>query len=224
MILSRRVFLGLALAFLASAAGASAGEILVGNLDQPPVTDPGYLIYIDGTNFPAQQFTTAGWDVELTSIVASLGDLDPGTGGDFSVEGRLYSDNGTQPGSLLATFLPVTLPTSGYAGVEFLLSSPLALAANTSYWFELRGSSSDGTGSIYWQYTLSTDRTGPGTLPNSGITYADPSNPGWQGSAPNEPFLIQISVVPEPSALTLAAIALGVSALAARARGRLPLG
>lgn len=214
---------------LAAGTGAHAGGILVGNLDQPPVTDPGSLVFVDSTNYIAQQFTTANDPAILTSILVSLGELDPGTGGDsFSVVALLVADSNNSPtGSVLTSFTlnpstPIPTTGNGYANVEFDPTSNVLLAANTPYWFVLQGQSADGSGKVYWQYTLSTDHYGNGSLPYGAVFYADPPGQDWQVFA-NTPSLIQVNAVPEPAATTLGAIAAGLLSAASvwmRARRR----
>lgn len=227
-----RLLTGLLLAgVLATSTAARAGEILVGNLDQPA---NGPLLYVDSTNYLAQEFTTGSEPVLLESIVASLGNLDRGSG-DFSLIALLYADNGsgsppdlpdpTSPPAPLATFTYSlgAIPASGFANVQFDPTSATALASGTSYWFVLAATSSDGTGSVDWQTTLSTSHSGPGSLPNAGLYFNDPSLGGWS-IAPNEPQLLQVNVVPEPSSVALGAIAMGlVVAGASWRRSRRPV-
>jgi hypothetical protein len=168
-------------------------------------------VYVNSTNYIAQQFTTSSGPVQLVSVIASLGQLDPGSGG-FSLVAQLVADNNNTPtGSVLTTFTydPTKIPTSGYANVEFDPTSSVNLQSNTSYWFELQGRSSDGSGLVYWQYTLSVDHYGPGSLPNGAMFFTDPPGQSWQVFA-NEPSLIQVNVVPEPSSVVLGCIALGL--------------
>jgi hypothetical protein len=220
-----RLLTSLALAgALACSTGARAGGILVGNLDQPPVTDPAALVFVNSTNFIAQQFTTASEPVQLTSILASLGEMDTGTGG-FSLLAELVADNHNAPtGSVLATFTydPSTIPTTGqgYANVLFTPTSTVNLDANTPYWFVLEGQSSDGSGLVYWQYTLSTTTYGPGSLPKAAILFTEPPGNDWQVFS-GQPSLIQVNIVPEPHSIMLGGAAAGLlAAVAVRARAR----
>jgi hypothetical protein len=224
MTISRHLLPCLVLAgAFALASSAEAGGILVGNLDQPPVTDPGQLVFVNSTNFLAQQFTTANDPVQVTSIIASLGEMDTGSGG-FSLLAELVADHNNSPtGSVLTTFTlnagtPIPTTGNGYANVEFDPNSTVNLAANTPYWFVLEGQSSDGTGLVYWQYTLSTTTHGPGTLPFGGVFYTDPPGQSWQ-VFPNEPSLIQVNVVPEPASVVLGGLSAGLL-LAASIRTR----
>jgi hypothetical protein len=100
---------------------ARAGEVIVGNLDQPIAsTSPSQ---IDPTFTWAQEFTTGG-SFNLQSIVASLGDLNPGNNGDFTVTAQLFSVmvGTTTPdqGTLLTSFTENgAIPTTGFSKVEF---------------------------------------------------------------------------------------------------------
>ena len=204
-------------------APSRAGGLVVGNLNQTPdTTDPQLQIlpYIAGFASPgltaAQQFTTGPDATSIDRVFASLGNLDTGTNHSFALQASLYSDNSNAiPGSLLATFTynQATIPTSGFANVEFD-TSPITLSASTNYWFVLQGTYSnpqptDDFGSVTWQYTLASgsDVYGPGLLPETNQTFNDTWTIADNIPFPNEPFLIQVGV-PEPSSWVLGSIAI----------------
>jgi hypothetical protein len=223
------------LGLLFSTARVHAGPIIVGNLDRPPdTTDSPLLIvpYIASFGAPgltaAQQFTTGSSAVELDRVIASLGNLDTGTNGSFTLTASLYSDNSNAiPGTLLATFTynQSTIPTSGFANVEFD-TSPINLAASTNYWFVLQGNYSspkttDDFGSATWQYTLASgsDVYGPGLLPKTNQTFNNTWSLVDNIPSPDEPFLIQVggpAAVPEPSTWVLGSLGLGLVLTASR--------
>jgi hypothetical protein len=227
------------LAVLALPSLAQAGSIIVGNLDRPPdTTDSPLLIvpYIASFGAPgltaAQQFTTGPTGVELDRVFASLGNLDTGTNGSFTLTASLYSDNSNAiPGSVLATFTynQSTIPTSGFAKVEFD-TSPIDLAASTNYWFVLQANYSnpkptDDFGSVTWRYTLASgsDVYGPGLLPQTNQTFNNTWTIADNIPNPNEPFLIQVggpASVPEPSSLLLGCLGLGAIAVCRASRSR----
>jgi hypothetical protein len=88
--------------------------------------------------------------------------------------------------------------------VEFDATTAVSLNASSFYWFVLSGSSSDGSGSVQWQFADTFDTTGgTGSLPNVANDFG-----GWTTFNPPEtPFLITVNAVggavPEPSSLVL---------------------
>ena len=147
---------------------ARAGQVIVSSLGDPiGAFSPSQ---VDTADFFAQEFTTGG-SFTLQSIVAQLGDLNSGNNGDFTVTAQVVSvtSEGNSPGqgTLLATLTQNgAIPTSGFSNVEFDATSTVSLSPTNFYWFVLSASSSDGSGSVQWQFTDSFATTGPGTLPN----------------------------------------------------------
>jgi hypothetical protein len=195
---------------------ARAGNLVVGNLDQPPLTFDSIIPYDPSIGQPgfaaAQQFTTGPSGTSLDRIFVSIGDYNAGT--DFHLTATLFADNAGLPtGAQLTgfTYNVSSIPTAGFATVEFDPTSAVNLAANTPYWFVLNGSSSDGSGNTDWQFTASTLTHGPGTLPffsnstDGGLTWGGPFP---AAGFPNEPYLIQVNspLVPEPSSWILGCI------------------
>jgi hypothetical protein len=202
-----------------------ASQVIVSNLaldGQPGQFSPSQ---IDPSDSWAQEFTTGGY-FTLQSVFANLGELNAGTNGDFILTAQLYSvtNAGDNPslGTLLASFSQVSpIPTAPnvYSNVEFDPKSAVSLNPSSFYWFVLSGSSSDGTGSVQWQFTDSSVTTGPGTL----SAYAAFANGfGWTVTPsvppPFSPFLIEVDgvAVPEPSSLVLSCLGLGALLFARR--------
>jgi hypothetical protein len=194
----------------ASPVGAHAGQVVVGNLNQPP----GQLSpsQIDPEDFWAEEFTTGGGSYTLTHILASLGGFDRGNNGDFTLTAQLFAvtsqSETPDQGTLVATLTQNgSVPTNGFANVEFDSPSGVTLSPSLSYWFVLSGSSSDGTGAAQWQFTdnpAPPNSYGPGSLPNfARITVS--SGP-WT-AFPDFPFLVEVdaagTAVPEPSSAVL---------------------
>jgi hypothetical protein len=188
---------------------ARGDEVLVSNLDQ----SPGGLSpsQIDTTDSWAQEFTS-GISSPLAFIKASLGELDPGTNGDFTLTAQLFSvttagntpDQGTLVGTL-AQNGPIPTGSGNFANVEFDPTTTTNLDKNLFYWLVLSGQSGDGSGAAQWQFTDSTTVHGPGTLPDFAF-----SNDGGMSWTPGpgggvSPFLVEVdgSAVPEPSSLIL---------------------
>jgi hypothetical protein len=225
------------ISLLSWSATARAGDLVVGNLDQPPADSIQILPYFPslGGVFPgetaAQQFETGpSQTTSLDQIFVSLGNLDTGTNGSFTITAELVADNGNLPtGSVLTTFTynAYSIPTSGFSAVEFDPTSSVTLQAGTKYWFLIGGTYSNSAdsdwGSVSIQYTYSTASYGPGSLGyyndsyDAGSTWnLDPT----QGQGVNEPFLMQVNV-PEPSAWVLGSIGLSCAlAISRRFRTR----
>ena len=145
----------------------------------------------------AQAFTTGTNDYTLTSILANLGNFDPGSNGDFTLSAtlQLANSDGT-PGTVLTSFTYGSIPTSGFADVEFDPINSILLSAGTTYMFVLKGVSSDGSGDVDWSYSDTTNSSGPGSLPffntsfDGGATWNGPFSPPNGGG---DPYLIQVN-------------------------------
>ena len=206
-----------------------ADQVLVSNLlpDGVVSSNPFSPIVVDPTDTWAQEFSS-GVSVNLSSIQASLGLLNPGNNADFSLTASLYqvSKVGDTPdlGSLVATLSQVgSISNTGYTNVEFDPSGTVALDASKFYWFVLSGTSGDGSGGVSWQFSDQPNPlAGPGTLPNYGFESGTPPSPPWAIFPPTTdpstfPFLIQVNgVVPEPSSMILGCIGFSAVLLARR--------
>jgi hypothetical protein len=213
-----RVLSMIALLSLLTSPLARAGDLVVGNLGQPPLTFDSIIPNDPSIGQPgfaaAQEFTTGSTGTSLDRIFASIGDYNAGKSNDFQLAATLYANVSGLPGGPALTtfsFKLASIPTAGFANVEFDPITPFNFAANTGYWFVLNGSSSDGSGSTDWQFTASTATYGPGTLPffsNSVDGAATWKGPFPEVGFPNEPYLIQVNgpVVPEPSSWILGCV------------------
>jgi hypothetical protein len=206
-------------ALLSSPLAAQAGDLVVGNLDQgnTPSNYDTINPFIAGVHpgyTAAQEFTTGATGTSLDKVFASLGNYDPGDG-TFALTASLVLDNRTTPTGAVQTtfsFNVASIPGSGLAVVEFDPTSSVSLTANTGYWFVLTANSDDGSGSTDWQWTTSTDHSGPGTLPRFANNFAG-TDPNQWNVFPDEPFMIQVNstvgpVVPEPTSWVLGGIGL----------------
>jgi hypothetical protein len=219
---------------------ARAEDVLVGNLDQsvpPSMGGPKYNVIQSttpgdsSTEFTAAQEFAPGLTGEtLTRVFASLGGYDVGDG-TFTLTAQLFANDpatNLPTGAILTmfTFNPATIPPppSGadqptFANVELDPTSTVSLDVTKRYWVVLSGSSDDGSGSTYWQWTTSNSHSGPGDLPH----YASMSGGQWNGPFPgpgqdNQPYMLQVNgvaAVPEPASWVLGctgfAALLGVS-------------
>jgi hypothetical protein len=197
---------------------ARANQVLVSNLLPDGVVSGNPLSpsQIDTTDFWAQEFTS-GVSTNLVSIQASLGLLNPGANGGFSVTAQLIQVNNASDapdmGSVVAALSQVgSISTTGYTNVEFDPSGTVGLNSSKFYWFVLSGSG-DPTGSVQWQFSDSpANLIGPGTLP----AYAVNDLGSWTvfpvdpSDSATYPFLIGVvgqgGTVPEPSSFVLGCI------------------
>jgi hypothetical protein len=214
------------LGLFASPLTADAGQVLVGNLDQPPVEVPPV---IQSGVFWAQEFTT-GVSANLTNIVTSLGFLQmPGGGGDFPITVQLISvpaigdtpDMGTVVDTLTLKGGLSSIPFLGSANVEFDPTKTDSLSSSLFYYFVLgQPDSTELGGSFMWNFTLSTTVHGTGTLPNVAGSLGGDSGSWTQ--APGAPFLIQVNgaAVPEPSSWILGCMGFSAVILAGRSLRR----
>jgi len=194
------------------AAQSARADLIVGNLDQAPAGADTIVPYVPSFGQPgftaAQEFNTGPVTGFLGPIFANIGNYYSGTNGDFQLTATLLADSSGTPSGiplLTFTFNAASIPTSGFANVEFDPVGSLSLAASTNYWFVLSGSSpSDGTGSVDWNFTDSTTTSGPGSLPLSNVSYDGGMT--WSGAFPGEPYLIQVNLVPEPSSLVVGGV------------------
>jgi len=189
---------------------ARAGSLVVGNLGQKPFGADTIMPYDPGIGqfgfTAAQEFNTGSAATSLDRIFANIGNYVAGTNGDFQLTATLLADSGGTPsGSTLVSFMfnVGSIPTSGFANVEFDPVHTFNLAASTNYWFVLTGSSpSDGSGSVDWNWTTSTITYGPGSLPHFSNSYDGGTT--WNGTFSGSPYLIQVnSPVPEPAGWVL---------------------
>jgi hypothetical protein len=202
-----------------------AGSVVVSNIGQSAAGADTIVPYDPGIGqfgFTAAQEINTGslaGTTAIGSVIASVGNYFAGTNSDFQLTAMLEADSGGMPsGPALVNFSFVagSIPTSGFANVQFNPIGSFVLASNTNYWFVLNGSSpSDGTGSVDWQFTNSTTTVGPGSLPQFNNSFDGGTT--WNGPFGGQPYLIQVNGVPEPAGWVLASIGfaavLGVSRL-----------
>jgi len=206
--------------------GTRAADIIVSNLAEPHPLFDTILVYSppDPTGFEsAQAFTTGTNDYILTSILANLGNFLPGSNGDFTLTAtlQLANSDGT-PGTVLTSFTHGSIPSSGFADIEFDPINTILLTAGTTYMFVLQGVSSDGSGGVDWSYSETNNSSGPGSLPFFNTSYDGGAT--WKGpfmsSSGASPYVIQVNgttlAIPEPASWVLGAIGLGTAGLTAR--------
>lgn len=133
---------------------------------------------------------------------------------------NLFTDASGAPGTSLLTE-PATGSLAAAGAAQFawadLIAAPhLALQSNTSYWLTVAfQSASDLVGQpLLMPVTTDVDQTGPGTVTSLLLN----TGSGWGGISERALVQIQAEVVPEPSALALAAAGLALVAWRCRRR------
>ena len=216
--MSRSVGLFLASAFVLSLGNVAKAGIIYDNLSASTgASSGGDAGIIPSSGGPlADTFSTGGGANSLSDVKLLLRAVTPADGGSFLVS--LFSNNpsGPVPGSSLTTLAIVadsSLATN-LGVVDFNLTTPFLLSANTRYWIELSGT----TNSARWSF----DST------NVGVGVANEYNYFSGSSFANSaftPYQMQVTVtpssaaVPEPSSFVLCGIAT-LAGLGAAARRR----
>ena len=94
---------------------------------------------------------------------------------------RLYSDNSGQPGTVITNFTNPASITTTLANNTFTLTTPQALAANTTYWLVSGISSLTGGVGVYpWGVANSNNQTGlPGWTIDDGFVASFDQSASW---------------------------------------------
>jgi hypothetical protein len=220
-------------------------SVLYNNLPNPPSSILGNFPIgsTTGAGPEGDSFSTGASPTSLTDVVLAL----QGVHDSDSFAVSLYSDNHTvcAPGptctggplTLLDTIASVSdnsIPTT-LTDVNFALTTPYALAANTRYWIIASSTSNSGT---LWSYTEDLSGTGvagefnidylsvppPIPIPNTNdySTYPDCANGtlGPSGEDSCTPFQMEVITTPEPGTLGLGFAGLGLAGLVGWLRGR----
>lgn len=197
-------------AVLAIGSAVQAQPILT---NYPPTNDTGTTADVNATRWKALSFTMpAGSSAQVGDLRVRLGDYDlPAEAPIFEI--RDHTGSTTAPGT--NTLLSFTAPAPSTVTIQDFVFSPNAsftLTGGTSYWLVMTGV----TGSnVDWR------GSSPSIIPTGIAVYGGQSlftsNGGtsWSSSATINTFELN-SVIPEPSALGLAAI--GMLAFLRRSR------
>lgn len=216
---------------LAAARADATYATLAGNLDAPSQTNGSIQFFpLAGTTF-AQRFTTGtlpaigdgdasgqilyrfSWD--LLAAQGAFNPLDednPFPTLDTTYAVNLLADASGTPGtSLLPGPATGSLSSPGVVAFTYadLVASPqLTLQSNTSYWLTVAFQfASDTVGQpLLLPFTTGSNQTGPGIIDNLMVN----TGSGWGGISERGIVQVQAEVVPEPSAIALAAAGLAI--------------
>lgn len=228
---------------LAAARAETIYATLAGNLGASSQTS-GSVVFqpLAGTTF-AQRFTTGtlpaigdgdssgqilyrfSWNLlpaQMFDPVEGLSNLDT----TYAVD--LFTDASGTPGtSLLIGPATASLSAPGVVAFSYadLVADPrIALQSNTSYWLTVAFQSASGTPGVQLllPFTTGSNQTGPGTIDNLMVNTGN----GWGGLSERAIVEVQVEIVPEPSAIALAAAGIAILAwrgmrAASRQRGLL---
>ncbi|MGJ8635980.1 MAG: choice-of-anchor R domain-containing protein [Phycisphaerales bacterium] len=198
------------LAALASAtlAPAASADVLVSNLDER-ISFSGTISgggTGDETIF-SSRFVTGSSLYEVLSATASLSN---GTGhGVATFEAFIYTDDGTGPGSVVASFdtMPTIADGGGDANVSFSSTLGITLDANTAYWFGVRNTTGSYMG---WNATSSDTEVSSAGWTIDDSAWSNSFNHGntwhdWSGIYGGDVLMYSINgnTVPTPGALAL---------------------
>ncbi|WP_083748515.1 choice-of-anchor R domain-containing protein [Pelomonas sp. KK5] len=146
----------------------------------------------------ANSFTTGADGGLLSSIAALLKNDSASIVGDLRVS--LHADGaGSTPGAeLLSVGLLSSsgIATDAFAAYSFALSTPFALAANTTYWVEIEAASPNA---VEWAW--SGDLSAPGVAGQSNYSVLFGANPN-SAQSPYQ-MAVNVSAVPEPASMGL---------------------
>lgn len=130
------------------------------------------------------------------------------------IDGGIFGDNGGKPGSELAAFSTVTLPTQAQ-NVTITSTTGFLLLPNTLYWFVLTGPVGVGALPNWHTGTANGAPTGSAFASTAGYRFSGDNQTSWSVSTVNNQLRINANVadfglaaVPEPSTLMLSAAGL----------------
>ena len=164
-------------------------------------------------------FTTGSSSYNLNSATLLFQEFSAST--DLFV--RLYSDNSGQPGTVITNFTNPASITTTLANNTFTLTTPQALAANTTYWLVSGISSLTGLGYL-WGVANSNNQTGlPGWTIGDGYVESNNQGGGWTSFPTDGPYQFSLegtaANIPEPGSV-VALLGLGGLGLASSLKKR----
>ena len=167
----------------------------------------GYADSVSSVGPLRNSFSTGTTIENLTDVQLLLTNFGNTATGSFTVS--LYSDNATNPGSLLANLATYndSVLTSGSAVVDTTVSGVI-LDPNTRYWIELSTTSNSVAG---WLWTATAGNTDT-------ISEYNFNNGGVSSNSSNNPYQMAVTAAPVPVPPAFALMSLGIAGLAALRR------
>ena len=170
-----------------------------------------------------KSFTTGSGSYNLNSATLLFQEVTA----DANLFVRLYSNSSGTPGTLITSFTNPASITTTLTNNTFTLTTPQALAANTTYW--LVSGISSGTGSYDWGFTTSSNQTGlPGWTIGDGYVVSVDQSASWNTFPTDGPYQFSLegtenspppTSVPEPGSV-VALLGLGGLGLASSLKKR----
>lgn len=227
-----------ALAILSAAQGLRA-EVILKSRDPYVGTPVGVAMTIGGSTDSNHQQIAIGLTMGSISMTfeSMTAWINNETAESISLIGGIYTDLGGNPGTLLASFVPITPPTvTDVFGASLVTSVPVTLTANTTYWFLLDGATSSPNHTLGWLLPKDPDdplapsddyepvATPPVTFVSERVS--QDSGATWRHLAlAHVAFSIDATIdttgtpaVPEPSTLALCGVALVIGTILLRRR------
>jgi hypothetical protein len=226
-----------ALAILSAAQGLRA-EVILKSRDPYVGTPVGVAMTIGGSTDSNHQQIAIGLTMGSISMTfeSMTAWINNETAESISLIGGIYTDLGGNPGTLLASFVPITPPTvTNVFGASLVTSVPVTLTANTTYWFLLDGATSSPNHTLGWllpkdpddPLAPSDDYEPVATPPVTFVSERTSQDSGatWRHLAlAHVAFSIDATLdtstppVPEPSTWALCSVALVICAIGLRRR------
>ena len=183
--------------------------------------------FFDAVSFPqwiGKSFTTGSGSYNLNSATLLFQELAASP----NLFLRLYSDNSGQPGTVITNFTNPASITTTLANNTFTLTTPQALAANTTYWL-VSGISSLSSFGYFWGVANSNNQTGlPGWTIDDGFVASFDQSASWNIFPTAGPYQFSLegtenspppTSVPEPGSV-VALLGLGGLGLASSLKKR----
>jgi len=231
---ARFLAIGIGALVILSAVPGLRAEVILKSRDPYVGTPVGVAMTIGGSTDSNHQQIAIGLTMGSISMTfeSMTAWISNETVDSISLIGGIYTDLGGNPGTLLASFVPINPPTiTDVFGASLVTSVPVTLAANTTYWFLLDGATSSPNKTLGWllpkdpddPLAPSDDYEPVATPPVTFVSerWSEDSGATWRHlAAAHVAFSIEATIdttatppVPEPATWTLCSVALVVGTM-----------